>query len=71
MIQERQNSTMGPGRPTGLIATLEKLAEAIAGGRAWMSTKEAARFLDMREDEFRRIAPSYPATSSPRGVGRD
>ncbi len=69
MIRERQNGTMGPGRPTGLVATLEKLAEAMAEGRAWMSPKEAARFLDMREDEFRRISSQLPRHQLPQGRG--
>jgi hypothetical protein len=59
----------GPGKPTGLVATLDRLAEAMAEQRSWMSPKEAARFLDMNDDEFRRIAPQLPRHPLPRRDG--
>jgi hypothetical protein len=62
-------ATPNPGKPTGLVATLDKLAETMAEQRAWMGAKQAARFLDMSEDEFRRIAPQLPRHPLPRRDG--
>jgi hypothetical protein len=69
VIRERQNGTMGPGRPTGLVTAIERLADTMAEGKAWMSAKEAAKFLDMRDDEFRRIASQLPRHQLPDGRG--
>jgi hypothetical protein len=41
----------------------------MAEGRAWMNSKRAAAFLDMREDEFKRIAPRLPRHPIPREDG--
>lgn len=50
----------GPGKPTGLVAALERLAGQMAEQRAWMDSKEAAEFIGMPLDEFKRIAPTLP-----------
>ena len=49
-----------PGKPTGLVATLDRLASQMAEQRAWMDSKEAAEFLGLPLDEFRRLAPTLP-----------
>lgn len=60
-----------PGSPLeDILEAAQTLAEAIAGEKLWLSPKEAARFLSMRDDEFRRIAPQLPRHPLPsRGSG--
>jgi len=55
-----RDATPGPGKPTGLVDTLDRLAAAMAEDRARMVPQKAAEFLDMRYDEFRHIAPQLP-----------
>lgn len=66
MIRE---ATSGPGSPTGLLDTLDRLANAMAENRAWMDGKEAARFLGLREDEFSRISAQLPRHPLPESRG--
>lgn len=55
----------GPGKPEGLVKTLDRLAGAMAEGRAWMDTERAAAFLDLTPDQFRKIAPRLPRHEIP------
>jgi hypothetical protein len=50
----------GPGRPTGLLATLDRLAETMAEGRAWMDSEECAVFPSMNRDELGKVAKTIP-----------
>jgi hypothetical protein len=61
VIRERPS----PGKPTGLTAALERLADTMAEGRAWMGPRKAAEFMDLRYDEFRKIAPQLPRHEIP------
>lgn len=61
----KHNEPPGPSKPTGLVATLDRLAEQMAEGRAWMDAKECAAFLSMSHDEFRKIAPRLPRYEIP------
>jgi hypothetical protein len=54
------NGADGPGKPTGLFATLDRLAETMAEGRAWMDSEECAAFLSMNRDEFGKVAKTIP-----------
>ena len=69
MIRETKNGVVGPGKPTGLTAAIEKLADAMAEGRAWMGPRKAAEFLDMDYPEFKKIAPRLPRHPIPREEG--
>ena len=69
MIRERQNGTMGPGRPTGLTAAIERLADTMAEGRSWMDARQAAEFLGLSYDEFTRISSQLPRHLLPEGRG--
>lgn len=77
MIREKENGAAprgtaaapGPGKPAGLVAVLERLAEKMAEGRAWMSPEQTAEFLGLRWDEFRRIAAQIPRHPLPEGRG--
>lgn len=63
---------VGPSKPTGLVATLDKLAEQMAENRAWMDAKECAAFLGVSYEDFTRFAhqiPRHPLPSA-RGEGR-
>ena len=59
MIREAHNgsaSRPGPGKPTGLVAVLERLADQMAEGRGWMDSKKAAEFIDWNHSEFKEWA---------------
>jgi hypothetical protein len=68
-IRERQNDTIGPGRPTGLTAAIERLADTMAESRAWMDAQKAAEFLGLSYDEFTRISSQLPRHPLPEGRG--
>jgi hypothetical protein len=69
VIRERQNGTMGPGRPTGLTAAIERLADTRAEGCSWMDARQAAEFLGLSYDEFTRISSQLPRHPLPEGRG--
>ena len=50
----------GPGRPTSLLSTLDRLAETMAESRSWMDSEQCARFLSMNRDEFGKVAKTIP-----------
>ncbi len=56
---------VGPGKATGLVAALERLADTMAEGRSWMNAEECAAFLSMNRDEFGKIAQAMPRHSLP------
>jgi hypothetical protein len=69
MLPGAGRETKGPGKPTGLVETLDKLAEAMAEGRAWMDAHKAAEFLGLTYDEFTRISSQLPRHPLPDGRG--
>lgn len=50
----------GPGKPTGLVTTLDRLAETMADGMTWMTSEECADFISMNYDEFGKVAKMIP-----------
>jgi hypothetical protein len=59
-----------PGKPTGLTAAIERLADAMAERRAWMDASQAAGFLGLSYDEFTRISSRLPRHQLPEGRGQ-
>lgn len=72
MIREtKKQNGIGPSKPTGLTAAIERLADAMAAGRAWMDARQAAEFLGLSYEEFSRIGSHVPRHQLPsvRGEG--
>ena len=67
----RPASQASPGKPTGLVQAIERLADQMARGRGWMDAKETARFIGISYEDFTRIAHEVPRHALPtaRGAG--
>jgi hypothetical protein len=59
-MRSHQYTSLDTLLEAAILEKVERIAEALAGGREVMDAKEAANFLRISESEFKRMAPRLP-----------